>query len=556
MKRNITPRSFFTKSMAKQTILPIALMLAMSTQAQEYVDHNIYSIQGDEQITKRDLVSKHFNLEDGRTRAVIATRPIHYLNNGIYQDIDNRITATSNANYSFANVTNLMESHFGATADKGILNVSATGSTSEFHNVKMFWDVNGVAHNTINGAAVPVTVEGNKATYHDIFNTIDAEFKVLNGMRKLNYVIPNRAAIENAPEGASYLVFSEDVQMPANWSYTIENGDVYIYNNLGKNSFIYRKPVSKDLENRSTRNNTVFNVINNNNGSITIETKVATTWLLDENRQFPINVDPTIQVGTHTFNFATGTATTEGVKYDDEIVFGRIGDYNNAPNFARGFAAFDTTAIPDGSTITSGISLFVNVTDFSPYYTNANGLMVAISRIPAHINPQSASNTVLYTQIEQQGYHISTVNFTSEGWKEMYIVSNTLAADMTEQLAQNRTSLGFMPHSTGEGFYEWDAVVLDGDQNFPYMEMHYQEPSQNLSTYNKAFSMYPNPAQSVVTIEAEDQIQNVEIYSVIGQKVAQQAANQINVSALANGMYIMKVTFENGQVATQKFTKK
>ena len=70
-------------------------------------------------------------------------------------------------------------------------------------------------------------------------------------------------------------------------------------------------------------------------------------------------------------------------------------------------------------------------------------------------------------------------------------------------------------------------------------------------------SIYPNPANNVVNVNAASNINTVEIFNMMGQKVAAFDANdtnvQISTTALNNGMYMMRITTENG-VSNQKFT--
>lgn len=70
-------------------------------------------------------------------------------------------------------------------------------------------------------------------------------------------------------------------------------------------------------------------------------------------------------------------------------------------------------------------------------------------------------------------------------------------------------------------------------------------------------SIYPNPANNVINVNAASNINTVEVFNMMGQKVAAFDANdthvQINTTALSNGMYLMRITTENG-VSNQKFT--
>ena len=46
------------------------------------------------------------------------------------------------------------------------------------------------------------------------------------------------------------------------------------------------------------------------------------------------------------------------------------------------------------------------------------------------------------------------------------------------------------------------------------------------------------------------------IYSLLGQKIVTSDRNQINVSGLASGTYMIQVIDENNASSTQKFIKK
>ena len=70
-------------------------------------------------------------------------------------------------------------------------------------------------------------------------------------------------------------------------------------------------------------------------------------------------------------------------------------------------------------------------------------------------------------------------------------------------------------------------------------------------------SIYPNPANNVLNINANENINRVEVFNIMGQMVGSYDANdtytQINTTTFANGVYTVKVETENGTM-TQKFT--
>jgi len=75
--------------------------------------------------------------------------------------------------------------------------------------------------------------------------------------------------------------------------------------------------------------------------------------------------------------------------------------------------------------------------------------------------------------------------------------------------------------------------------------------TQNIQV-NEVFSIYPNPANNLVTIDSkEGNIQGVRIYDVTGRLVYQEVANvtklNINISNLTKGLYVINVTTQKGE---------
>jgi hypothetical protein len=80
----------------------------------------------------------------------------------------------------------------------------------------------------------------------------------------------------------------------------------------------------------------------------------------------------------------------------------------------------------------------------------------------------------------------------------------------------------------------------------------------NDSFERATISVYPNPTQGTLFINASGLISQYEIYNITGQKIVSQNTNsnqvEINTSNLQSGVYLLK-TEVNGQVSTQKFVK-
>lgn len=307
---------------------------------------------------KRDLYSKHYINPDGSYTAIIGAGPIHYEKNGQFLDIDHTIKSNADFNYPYANIHNIFESYFGANSHTGIKNKTAEGEVHEFLNTRMYWERNGQAINTITSNNQTIRIEGDKAYYDNIYGSISAEFTMLTGKRKLNYIIPNKEALGNLPNDADYLVFTEDVILPFGWTSTTTEKGILIKDNFGKEIYLYENPLSTDeVQKFSRESNTLFETSQIGN-TLTIKTKVKTDWLLSNERVYPVKVDPTVNVAVNNSEWHTGYQslvhqTTIIDHYDDPIHVGKGDDHGAVARYFDGFMQFSLPTLPATSYVTS-----------------------------------------------------------------------------------------------------------------------------------------------------------------------------------------------------------
>jgi hypothetical protein len=73
---------------------------------------------------------------------------------------------------------------------------------------------------------------------------------------------------------------------------------------------------------------------------------------------------------------------------------------------------------------------------------------------------------------------------------------------------------------------------------------------------NNTIAFYPNPAQEVLNVSSANNITKIEVYDLLGKKVASNNnAKNVNVAALGKGVYVVKVVQENGSVVAKRFIK-
>ena len=73
---------------------------------------------------------------------------------------------------------------------------------------------------------------------------------------------------------------------------------------------------------------------------------------------------------------------------------------------------------------------------------------------------------------------------------------------------------------------------------------------------NLDFIVFPNPVSNLLNIQLNEEINNIEIFNLIGQKIIESNTKQINVSNLENGVYLIKVNTISNKSVTKRFVKK
>lgn len=74
------------------------------------------------------------------------------------------------------------------------------------------------------------------------------------------------------------------------------------------------------------------------------------------------------------------------------------------------------------------------------------------------------------------------------------------------------------------------------------------------SAHKKNFKIYPNPATDLIQIDSNENIKEVNIYSVSGQKVLDSQGKKINVQSLEKGIYFVEIKTDH-QTIIQKLIK-
>ena len=68
--------------------------------------------------------------------------------------------------------------------------------------------------------------------------------------------------------------------------------------------------------------------------------------------------------------------------------------------------------------------------------------------------------------------------------------------------------------------------------------------------------MYPNPTKGILMVKSDAAIEKVNVTNAVGQRMnVQFSDNQINMTELPSGLYIVELKLKNGQIVSKKIIK-
>ena len=149
-------------------------------------------------------------------------------------------------------------------------------------------------------------------------------------------------------------------------------------------------------------------------------------------------------------------------------------------------------------------------------------------------NTDTASFTTLATIIEEEGtWQRRLVDLSAYAGQDVYIAIQYISDDMFRLLVDNLKIAGPA------------TLTPDGP-----------EPEGLETAAGSDINVYPNPATGMITVAAANIIR-IEVIDAMGRVAMTQngSANTMNISALAEGVYTLRVATENG-VSMKRIVKK
>lgn len=159
------------------------------------------------------------------------------------------------------------------------------------------------------------------------------------------------------------------------------------------------------------------------------------------------------------------------------------------------------------------------------------------------------ANTYVSTGINSNAPQGVGSSYTTDGGLNWTIIDNIPGID-----GGQRGKVSFLNPTTG-----WAGFFSDGPTGsegiFKFSGNLALGVSDNAIKSN--LKVYPNPATDIVNVSSNKKIENITVIDMTGKKVQSfKAGNQINVSSLPKGTYILQVYYGEGAVENTKLIKK
>jgi len=272
---------------------------------------------GAELIGSRTETAKTFLKGDGNFEVIVSPVPVHYLDDGAWEEIDLTIESTEGG---WGVTQNTYETYFGIDARQGVQMV-VDGQTIRYGIMPQVVVLDG---NTLSPepymakpSGEPIDVGANVIRY-PLMTGISLDYKVTSTQLKQNLILREAPNLLDHQKESGYFGIAETMVLPAGYAIflgmtPIADGELVKTNqslsirNLatGEELVSIPQPLVESIEPSDEGPHFGEYLIQVRGEEVTLTTVVENTWLMDStNRSFPIAIDPTMDKGVQRTGYA------------------------------------------------------------------------------------------------------------------------------------------------------------------------------------------------------------------------------------------------------------
>ena len=425
------------------------LMLSLPiTHAQEQTKDN--SSVG-ELVEKRELFSKQFQNEDGTITAVSYNYPIHYeTSNGKMKDIDN--TIINDVSYQPLGLSKqVSKEQYYTSKDNPYIDVLFNKQTDSNNLIKINidgYDVSLGISNLNNSTATPLNDSETDSQYN--LKNVTGGIKYTNAFENadLYYYITSanlkEEIILNEKSNINQIIYNIETSLTP---FKTEHNLVIFQNENGDNIFSFQNPYMYDNAEKSSMTfDTTVDIKKTDNGYQLIY-QLDTEWLNNEERVYPIVIDPTISNGRNQVNVLDtyvhpGDNASHNHVNEDRLWVGKVN------GTSRAFMNWADLPIINGNINTAHISFnyFKGTSTWGP---------LSVFRVNSNWNSLNLTwdihKGLNYTELKSNLYPTYT-----NGYQNFSVnVTNTIRGWYNGSVGK----YGFMVRYTNESYNDYNTIV-------------------------------------------------------------------------------------------------
>ena len=284
---------------------------------------------------QRDENIKQFLLDDGSFQVCQYTQPVHYYNDGKWEDIDNSLLETEDSDISSQNTDTDEASTENETVIENTKNdfkIKFANKAKKSNMIRIKQEEYQISWGILDGDNKPKfeiiqdeidTEETENPTslkkikssgvYSNVFEGVDMRYTIISKTLKEDIILNNK----DCENEFSFSYQLKGLGMRITDENTIE---LYDSNNTEKVVYVIDKPYMYDSAETPASSDAVSMELTEKNGKYTITITADKTWLAEEERVYPVVIDPTLQPDTNAHNIKDATRVVSTISDADRAV--------------------------------------------------------------------------------------------------------------------------------------------------------------------------------------------------------------------------------------------
>ncbi len=466
---------------------------------------------------KRDEFTKVYKKTDGSYTAIVSKEPLHYLDNGVWEEIDNSLSSDGN---TFTNASNIFNAIFPKSLDDDAQISIENGESGIAFYVNNISESNGVVENAIGKSDTQIDTVDNaiantqsSITYEDVETNTDIQYIVTPNSIKENVIVSDKNSIKDS--------YSFTIEKGNLTCVLADDGSVSFVNSENEVEFSIPRPVMTDAALAFSYDIDV-NVVDNNDGTIELIYSPSKEWTNNNDRVYPINIDPAIVVVSKYADWIEDNCVIDDITNETDQDMNFINDF-------IGVVASPSGENSDGTNKTIHAEIYTKI---NPESFKNLGENIVFTDVQYVLAGNGYGGKIIAKEVEKS-YNMETVTYSSKPkhGDEVYDYYTTLYKNEADADA-NSEGFVFVHFNITKAFNEW----LNGETNNGFVMVPEKAGTFGMFITDGVYS-YTNPSTGSTTttkyetnliIDYVDANGYNELYSHHSQDVGRAGTGYVN----------------------------